>query len=330
MSSDAVSKKAESPVQEGDEVLRAAHLCKTVSPAFRLEDISLRLTRGQGLALVGGNGAGKSTLLRILAGLTRPDRGELWLRGTSLGRSGQVGTQVGFVQQFKGLPDDLTVGDYVRHQFRLRRAGLDRYQELLRLAGLERFEDTRATDLSGGNQRKVHILCAVAHAPDLLVLDEPTSGLDAPTREALLRFIQGLKTRGMSLVVATHHLEEVRALAEHVLVLRDGRQMCTTSVDALLAGAAHEHCLELQIQSPGVDAARLAALLGNLRVEGGPDRVCVYCTEDEADPLPHVVALLARHGIRLNSIRRHEPTLAEIVAQAGQPHSPRSQPKDLA
>ncbi|MCE9669683.1 ABC transporter ATP-binding protein [Myxococcus stipitatus] len=320
------------------EVLRVEGLGKVLGPAFRLEGIGFRLERGQGLALIGPNGAGKSTLLRILAGLTRPDSGEVVVRGTSSGRwLNKLGTRVGFVQQFKGLPDDLTVGDYVRHQLRMRRVGAERYEDLLRLAGLAPYEDQPATRLSGGNQRKIHIVCAIAHAPDLLVLDEPTSGLDAPTRETLLAFIRELKGRGMSLVVATHHLEEVRALAEHALVLRDGRQVALAHVEALVSSRADAHCLELRLQDPDSDAARVQEALhaeatqGDfvLRVDRGAERVRLYCADDGGDPLPRAVAMLARHRIRLNSVRRYEPTLAEIVAELTRtPHTPEVGPKE--
>jgi ABC-2 type transport system ATP-binding protein len=321
MRSELVFNKDREPGVGSDEVVRVEDLCKRVSPTFRLEGVSFCLERGRGLALVGGNGAGKSTLLRLLAGLSKPDSGKIIICGEQFGPWSHGSRRVSLVQQLKSLPEELTVKDYVRHQLRLRRANVDAYADLLRLSHLERFEQTRLTRLSGGNQRKVHLLCAVAHAPDLVLLDEPTSGLDAEARESLLNLIRHLKQRGMSVVVATHHMDELRGLADDVLVLHDGRPGDTTSM-ADLGGHVSGHCLEVELRDQELGAARLEAALAGRReglefvshIELGNFGARLFCADDDTH-LPRTAAWLSERGFRVSAIRRYEPSLAEVIGR---------------
>ena len=214
-------------------VLSVSRLDHRVSPDFALRSLTFSVNAGEGVAIIGTNGAGKTTLIRLVAGLLRPSGGEVRVCGTPPRRWGQVGRHIGYVQQAKDLPDGVSVETYVKHQLKLRRADPGRYEELIALADLERYRHQYVRSLSGGSQRKLHVICAVAHRPDLLILDEPTTGLDPTARETLLELLGSLKKDGVGVLFASHHRDELVALADSVVVLHQGRQIKDASLDAV-------------------------------------------------------------------------------------------------
>ena len=216
--------------------LEVSDLGYRVSDTFSLKGISLSLGRGDGLAVVGTNGAGKTTLIRLVAGLLEPSVGRIRICGTSPRSWSRASQHLGYVQQAKELPDGVSVRTYLQHQLHLRRAAPERYGELIKRARLSDFETQEVRTLSGGNQRKLHIISAVAHQPDLLVLDEPTVGLDPTAQETVLNLLQELKREGVSIVFASHHRQELVALADSVAVLHQGRQIFDASLADMLRG----------------------------------------------------------------------------------------------
>lgn len=311
-------------------VLHVSAVSYAVTPSFGLRSIDLSVLAGEGLAIIGTNGAGKTTLIRLIAGLVRPDSGSVIICGLSSARWSKASRHLGYVQQSKELPDDVTVGTYLSHQLQLRRAQSGRYEDLVALAGLAEYQDVPVRRLSGGNQRKLHVLSAIAHQPDLLVLDEPTSGLDPAARDTLLQFIRTLKTGGMGVVFASHHLEELQALADNVLVLHEGRQLRNVPL-AALTQAGRRTRLELHPYEPRtgrdllwmwaaqrgtrlefVDAAEHTDEGVRLRLRDGSPR----------EALHRVASLAGADGVPLRSIAYYKPTLAEIVRDVVRQQSP--------
>ncbi|MDR1800162.1 MAG: ATP-binding cassette domain-containing protein [Bifidobacteriaceae bacterium] len=169
--------------------------------------------------LVGANGAGKSTLFRGLAGLQKPKAGSL------LGESGAI-RSVGFLPQEPALPSHARPGDLLTHVAwlhgvpRAQRAGA--VTAVLEAVGLAERADQRIGVLSGGMRRRLAIAQAMVHAPSLLLLDEPTVGLD-PKQRASLRDVITAIGQDRVVLVSTHLLEDVRRIAQQVVVLAEGR-----------------------------------------------------------------------------------------------------------
>ncbi|WP_198010984.1 ABC transporter ATP-binding protein [Propionibacterium sp. oral taxon 192] len=293
-----------------------------MSDAFTLRDISLAVESGQALAVVGTNGAGKTTLIRLVAGLLAPSEGQIRICGESPRNWGRVSQHLGYVQQSKELPDGVSVRTYLQHQLRLRRAALKRYTELVHRAGLVQFEDQEVRTLSGGNQRKLHIICAVAHQPDLLVLDEPTAGLDPTAQETVLGLLGELKKEGVAIVFASHHKSELEALADSVTVLHQGRQILGTSLTHLLAGDAPASLiLEANTHEEIGALQRWAANLPSLKTS--VRRVCA--TDDgvlvelinphDRYALTDLVSAASLDGLTLRLAKLSTPSLADVIAQ---------------
>ncbi|MCK8436660.1 ABC transporter ATP-binding protein [Streptomyces sp. D2-8] len=301
-------------------VLSVNRLEHRVSPDFALRSLTFSVDAGEGVAIIGTNGAGKTTLIRLVAGLLRPSGGEVRICGTPPRRWGQVGRHIGYVQQAKDLPDGVSVETYVKHQLKLRRADPGRYEELIALAELEQYRHQYVRSLSGGSQRKLHVICAVAHRPDLLILDEPTTGLDPTARETLLDLLGSLKKDGVGVLFASHHRDELLALADSVVVLHQGRQIQDASLDAvtrwgersslILEAFTEAHLARLH------DWAGQEAQAGELvrSVRTVDQGVRLDLTDgDHQGTLAEVVARAHAAGLALRSASYFQPTLADVV-----------------
>jgi putative ABC transport system ATP-binding protein len=198
-----------------------------------LRGVSLRIARGEFVALVGPSGSGKSTLLGIIAGLDSPSRGQVFVDGVDITRmsEGQLARvrnhQIGMVFQAFNLIPTLTAQENVEVPLYVgRHPGLGspaaRAQELLRLVGLGHRLANKPTQLSGGEQQRVAVARALATNPAIVIMDEPTGNLDKTNGENVLQMIRELRAAtGTTFVIATHD-PDVAAAADRAIRIVDG------------------------------------------------------------------------------------------------------------
>lgn len=246
-----------------------------------LNGVSLDIRRGEVLALVGENGAGKSTLNRILAGVLRPDAGEVLLEGRPTSYGGVPAAEeagIAMVHQESIAFLDLDAADnfyLMQEPARLGGLWLDAgaMREGVREA-LSRLGETFPVDvpietLTLAQRQMLAIARAVSRKCRLLILDEPTASLSARETETLFRVVRQLKEDGVAILYVSHRLEEVFDLADRVTVLRDGRHVATHPIGEV----TRQDLIELMVGRPEADAAssaKLAIPFGEplLRVEG--------------------------------------------------------------
>jgi ribose transport system ATP-binding protein len=226
-----------------DTLLRLTGLWKSYARPV-LADVHLDLRPGEVHALVGENGAGKSTLSRILAGLTRPDRGEMVLRGDPYAPASKRDAErrgVRMVMQELNLIGNLTVAEsifleHLPHRFGwidYRRLNRDARQVLERV-GLGHLDPGRFVRTLGvGQQQLVEIAAGLSRRCDLLILDEPTAALTDPEIDRLFEQIIRLKAAGACVLYISHRLEEIRRISDRVSVLRDGEWVATRVTDEM-------------------------------------------------------------------------------------------------
>ena len=201
-------------------VLEASGLRKRFGEREALKGVSLRAGRGELVAVIGPNGAGKTTLLSILAGILRPDQGQV---GTGRG-------EIGWVPQQVALYGKLTVEENLELFARLEGAADPRraVDRMLELSGLRARAGDQVAELSGGNRQRVNIAIGLLTQPELLLLDEPSAGLDPRQRERLWEFILRLaEEQGTAVVYATHNIQEADRYAGRLIVLADGELLFT-------------------------------------------------------------------------------------------------------
>jgi iron complex transport system ATP-binding protein len=227
-----------------------------------LDDVSWAVRPGQRWALLGPNGAGKTTLLTITAAVEFPSSGTAEILGETMGRTdvAQLRRQIGFVDARDGnrFAPMLTVQDVVRtgatatigyFEEQLTVLDLDRTEALLGMFGLDHLADRRFGDCSHGERKRALIARALMAQPPLLLLDEPGAGLDLPGRELLLAALARLADVDpeLTVVVTTHHLEELPASTSHALLLRDGRVLAAGPVEETLTDTLLSACFGIPV-----------------------------------------------------------------------------------
>jgi ABC-2 type transport system ATP-binding protein len=223
------------------ETMRAAVSIEQVTKRFgsvqALDGVSLQIGEGEFFGLLGPNGAGKTTLISCLAGLARPDSGQVSVMGFDVqGDYREARRQLGVVPQELVFDPFFTVRETLRIQsgyFGLRKND-DWIDEILENLDLTAKADTNMRRLSGGMKRRVLVAQALVHKPSVIVLDEPTAGVDVELRQGLWQFVQRLNDEGHTVILTTHYLEEAEALCERIAMLKQGRVVALDSTRNLL------------------------------------------------------------------------------------------------
>ena len=205
---------------------------KTYGDVAALTDVSFEVEEGEVVALLGPNGSGKSTLFELLLGLIEPTTGSLRVLGEVPG--GEVRQRVGAMLQDGGLPGQVTVAELVHLVGRSYPSMLP-VDEVLARTGLSGRRDRRIGALSGGERQRTSLAAATIAAPALLLLDEPTSAMDVEARRSFWTHTQGSIRDGATVVFATHDLREAEAIADRVLLIREGRLIADGTPAELLA-----------------------------------------------------------------------------------------------
>jgi heme exporter protein A len=214
---------------DGSPLLEARGLRRSFSGVRVLRGVDLRVDQGEAVAVAGPNGAGKTTLLRLLAGLMRPEAGEVRVLGRPVrGEDGAGRRPIGFVAHQSLLYDDLSLAQNLTFAARL--YGLARPAEAARAAldaaGLAARADDSPRRLSRGLTQRAAIARALLHQPRLLLLDEPFTALDAVSAERLRAELARRLAAGLGMVIVTHRLGEVWGLATRIAVLVEGEWAC--------------------------------------------------------------------------------------------------------
>jgi ABC-2 type transport system ATP-binding protein len=192
-----------------------------------VKDVSLAVEPGEIFGLLGPNGAGKTTTLRCLCTLATPDSGNISVSGISaLDQPKQVRQKLGYVAQEVALDKVLTGRELLQLQaalYHLPRATVQgQIDQAIALLGLQEWADQKTGTYSGGLKKRLDLAAGLLHQPDVLVLDEPTVGLDIESRVAVWDFLRQLRDRGTTIMLTSHYLEEVDALADRVAIIDRG------------------------------------------------------------------------------------------------------------
>jgi ABC-2 type transport system ATP-binding protein len=218
-------------------IVRIEHLKKSFGAVTAVADLSLSVMAGEIYGLLGPNGAGKTTTLRCLCTLLTPDAGTITVAGSSQPR--EIRQKLGYVAQEVALDKVLTGRELLQFQ-----AGLyhlspakakARIAEVLKLLQLEAYSDRLIGTYSGGLKKRLDLAAGLLHEPQVLVLDEPTVGLDIQTRLAIWEFLRQLKQMGVTVLLTSHYLEEIDALADRVGIIDRGKLIAEGTPEELKA-----------------------------------------------------------------------------------------------
>jgi len=210
-----------------------------------LNGISLRVQRGETLAVLGRSGTGKSVLLRLISGLEKPDQGSVRIHGQeivgmTLDQMGEIRKTMGYLFQHAALYDSLTVKQNVAFPLEHHRKKMpesertDRVKNLLAEVGMEAELEKMPSDLSGGMRKRVGLARALALEPDILLLDEPTAGLDPISSAEIDDLVLKLQDEHhVASIVVTHDLHSAKTIADRLALLNEGNVVSEGSFEEL-------------------------------------------------------------------------------------------------
>lgn len=220
------------------DAIRTEALTKRYGKARGIEQVSLRVQQGEFFGFIGPNGAGKSTTIRTLLGLLRPTAGTAEVCGYPVGREMRpILARVGYLPSESAFYPGMRVGEVLQLSAGLRRK--DCAEMAIRLCERLQLDTTRRVEeLSFGNRKKVGIVCALQHDPELLILDEPTSGLDPLMQKEFFAILQERHKSGATIFLSSHILSEVQRNCGRAAIIREGRVIACDSIEALARTSA--------------------------------------------------------------------------------------------
>lgn len=230
-------------------VIDIEHLYKSFGQNHVLNDFTLRVKKGESLAVLGKSGSGKSVLIKCIVGLLKPDSGTVKVFGQNIPELGiheldEMRTRIGFLFQSNALYDSMTVRENL--EFPLRRHDLgknrDKVNELVMEAlgnvGLKETVDMMPSELSGGMRKRISLARTLILKPDIILYDEPTTGLDPVTsREISKLMVEVQKKYNTSSIIISHDINCIRISAERVVMLVDGKNYVSGTFNALKESA---------------------------------------------------------------------------------------------
>lgn len=220
-------------------MLQISNLYKKYNTVLALAGLQMEIQKGQLYGFVGPNGAGKTTTIRIISGLLKPTRGEVWIDGIRVEKNLKVlKDKIGYIPDFFGVYDNLTVMEYL--EFYASAYGIYgkestvRAHQVLEQVELERIEDHFVDELSRGMQQRLCLARALIHKPQLLVMDEPASGMDPGARRVLKNVLRNLCRDGYTVLISSHILSELADMCSNVGIINQGKMILQGDMDEIM------------------------------------------------------------------------------------------------
>jgi ABC-2 type transport system ATP-binding protein len=281
-------------------LVRLENVTRRFGEITALDDVTLDIEPGRIVGLLGPNGAGKTTLLSLVQGLRRPTSGRVELFGGSPSDY-RMRADLGSTPQETALPATLRVGeviDLVRAHF----ADPVSREEVAAEFGLVELLRRQTGSLSGGQKRRLSVALAFVGRPKLVLLDEPTTGLDVDARRTLWEAVRRQQDAGATIVVTSHYLEEIEALAERVVVIGGGRVLVDDELQAVLDKVGLRM---MRLSTPDPDAVAALPDVVDTRAEEDGSHTFFVRDADAA------VTALVRSGIRFSGLAVRGASLEE-------------------
>ena len=257
------------------EAVHVTNISKTYGSVKALQNVSFQVNEGELFGIIGPDGAGKTTLFRILCTLLCPESGEAVVQGfNTVGQMRDIRNIVGYMPGRFSLYQDLTVEENLNFFATIFGTTVEQGYESIKAvySQIERFKNRKAGALSGGMKQKLALSCALVHQPKVLFLDEPTTGVDPVSRKEFWQMLRALKQRGITILVSTPYLDEVRQ-CERVAFLNEGKLMGVGTPEDILNEFAHifnpppvqRESAEEKTEEHVIEVRHLVKALGNFR-----------------------------------------------------------------
>ena len=288
-------------------VIEVQHLHKEYGDTVAVGDVSFTVHEGEIFGILGPNGAGKTTTVECIEGLREPDRGEISVLGLDpLRDRPELTQQLGVQLQQSQLPGQLRVAEALELYSSFYRDPAD-WRELMEVLGISAKARTPFRKLSGGQQQRVSIALALVGRPRVAVLDELTTGLDPQARRDTWDLIEGIRERGVTIVLVTHFMEEAERLCDRVALIDAGQVVALDTPAALAERVETEQRIQFRPSAPVGDW-----LLESLpEVTGVTRKGDVMVVTGTSNALNAVISVLASNQIVAEQLRVEQANLED-------------------
>lgn len=285
------------------DALELSSLTKFYGDLKAVDNLSLKINKGEIFAFLGPNGSGKTTTLKMILNFVYPDSGEIKIFGNNIGSNPELKEKISYAGEDYQLYSYLSSREILELAASFySKSNLEWGIRFLKEEGLDL--DKKLKFLSKGQKQLVQIVQALINEGDLIILDEPTGGLDVITKNRILNLIISFKEEGKTIIFSTHNLNEVEKIADRVGVIKKGELLTVENVDSLpekekiISFVPQKEIKEKELALPGVSG-----------IERKGDKYLIYYNENEAGILTHL------SQIPYFSLRLEEPDLEDIFLE---------------
>ncbi|WP_286905243.1 ABC transporter ATP-binding protein [Clostridium sp. UBA1652] len=299
-------------------IIQLKDVTKRYDDKLAVDNISLDIEEGELFGLLGPNGAGKSTLISMICGLTKLDKGDIIINGSSIKTNPIEAKQnIGLVPQEIALYENISAIDNLKFwgkMYSLKGNLLkERIEEALEATGLKDRRKEKVSKFSGGMKRRLNIACAVMHYPKIVIMDEPTVGIDPQSRNNILEFTKGLnKKHGSTLIYTSHYMEEVEALCSKVCILDEGKVIAKGDQDHIKRMIMNEERVEITISEYKPEIDLILKKLNSVREVVYKDSKLTVIMQDTQRSIQQIIEVLIKAEIGIKDISIKKPTLETV------------------
>lgn len=296
-------------------ILQVKNLYKKYDKTEAIAGVDFSIKQGEIYGLLGPNGAGKSTLIKMIAGIEKKDEGEIIFEEKERNIN-KYKRNMGILTQDIAIYPSFTAYENISffcslYSFKgkeLKR----RVEKSLEFVGLSDCKNKKAKEFSGGMMRRLHLACAVAHTPKLIIMDEPTVGIDPQSRNHILQSVKMLKDNGASIIYTSHYMEEIEEICDEICILDKGKIIAEGTSKYLKENFSKSNIYTISLKRKLENIEKYIIRVDGIENISVDDKVikCTYYNNNNT--LQKLVNIICNNGGVIESIKNELPTLENV------------------
>lgn len=296
-------------------ILQVKNLYKKYDKTEAIAGVDFSIKQGEIYGLLGPNGAGKSTLIKMIAGIENKDEGEIIFEEKERNIN-KYKRNMGILTQDIAIYPSFTAYENISffcslYSFKgkeLKR----RVEKSLEFVGLSDCKNKKAKEFSGGMMRRLHLACAIAHTPKLIIMDEPTVGIDPQSRNHILQSVKMLKDNGASIIYTSHYMEEIEEICDEICILDKGKIIAEGTSNYLKENFSKSNIYTIALKSKLENIEKYIIRVDGIENVSVNDKVIKCTYSNNNNTLQKLVNTICNNGGVIESIKNELPTLENV------------------
>lgn len=296
-------------------ILQVKNLYKKYDKTEAIAGVDFSIKQGEIYGLLGPNGAGKSTLIKMIAGIEKKDEGEIIFEEKERNIN-KYKHNMGILTQDIAIYPSFTAYENISffcslYSFKgkeLKR----RVEKSLEFVGLSDCKNKKAKEFSGGMMRRLHLACAIAHTPKLIIMDEPTVGIDPQSRNHILQSVKMLKDNGASIIYTSHYMEEIEEICDEICILDKGKIIAEGSSKYLKENFSKNNIYTISLKYKLENIEKYIIRVDGIENVSVNDKVIKCTYSNNNNTLQKLVNTICNNGGVIESIKNELPTLENV------------------